>query len=48
MLFKYWNKNKNKYDFMIKIDADTVLINKNIIYKICQKFSETQKSQECK
>lgn len=40
MLFKYWNKNKNKYDFMIKIDADTVLINKNIIYKICQKFSE--------
>ena len=36
----YIIKNKNKYDFMIKIDADTVLINKNIIYKICQKFSE--------
>lgn len=39
-LFDYWNKNRTKYDYLVKLDADTILASKDIIYKICTIFKK--------
>ena len=35
-LWDYWNENRSKYDLLVKVDADMVLIDDTVIYRVLE------------